>query len=64
MNVGKALAVLMHLSPAQLIGVCVPPETDCQRDFCYLAGVSTVHCSVEHVQLHGVVHNQGADQIT
>jgi hypothetical protein len=33
MNPSKVLAVWMHLGPAQLIVVFVPPETDCQLDF-------------------------------
>ena len=39
MNPSKILAVWMHLGPAQLIVVFVPPETDCQLDLCFLAGV-------------------------
>ena len=39
MNPSKVLAVWMHLGPAQLIDVFVPPETDCQLDLCFLAGV-------------------------
>ena len=39
MNLGTALAVWMPLSPAQVMGVFVPPETDCQLDLCFLAGV-------------------------
>ena len=64
MNLGKTLAVWIHIGPAQVVDVFVSRENGCQRDCCYLAGVSPVHCSVEHVQLHCVVHNQGADQIT
>ena len=64
MNPSKVVAMWIHLGPDQLICVFITSETDCQLDFCYLAGVSPVHCSVEHVQLHCVVHNQGADQIT
>jgi hypothetical protein len=34
------LATWIHLGLDQLRGVFVPPYTDLQLDFCYLAGVS------------------------
>ncbi len=46
MNPSKVLAMWIHLGPDQLICVFITSETDCQVDFCYLAGVSPVHCSV------------------
>jgi hypothetical protein len=62
MNPSKVSAVWMHLSPAQVICLCVTPVINSQRVLGYLPGVRPLH--MEHVQLHWVVHNQGADQIT